>query len=104
MRYVCCAGRNQVHVENGTHLECISLVDRIAITIQLIGLIEMRSRLDGTFAVIRDSTAPKDGLSSCITSFQFQPNVESIDSPTREEVSNLSGPHHYVDPRCLSGL
>ncbi len=70
------ARRNQSNIQQAACLKRIALVDRIALTVELIRAIEVRALLHRTLAVILDITAPEDDLAVCILALQLEPDVE----------------------------
>ena len=95
MRRIGRAGGNQPHVQQAARLERVALVDRIAIRIELVGLVEMRALLNGP-VVGFSVPAPVDDLAVGVLTLQFQPNIEGIDGPAGEEVADLARPHDNI--------
>src|SRR6202521_4109253 len=80
----------------------VSLVDRIAVPIDLQGAIEVSSRLDRALAIVFDFSAPENRLSLFVGRLQFQPNVKCVDRSAWKEVPGLAGAHHDVYARVIA--
>src|SRR5690242_9336388 len=71
----------------------VSLVDGIAVAIDLQRTIEMRSSLDGAFAVVLDFAAPENSLTFIVSGLQFEPDIEGVHRAAGEEMAGLANTH-----------
>jgi hypothetical protein len=85
-----------MNINNGASRPGVPFVDGIAVPIDLQRTIEVRARLDGTFAIVLHFTAPENRLSFFIGGLQLQPNVESVYRAAGEEMSDLAGAHNDI--------
>src|SRR5258708_3607780 len=90
------ARRNQMHVDDGACGPGVSLVDGIPVPIDLQRTIEVRPRLDRTFAIVLHFPAPENRLAFFICGLQFKPNIKSVNRAAGEEVPNFAGAYNDV--------
>jgi hypothetical protein len=102
MHGICCARRDQMHVNDRTAGPSISFVDGIAVRIDLQGLVEMRTRFNRALAVVGRFAAPEDGLPSVVGGLQFQPHVEGVDGSAREEMTDFARSHDNIDQHFVA--
>jgi hypothetical protein len=62
----------------------------------------MRTLLDRTTTIVLDATAPENHLSFFVHRLQLDPDVESVDSATREEVAYFASSHNYLDSHLIA--
>src|SRR5438445_2336188 len=80
----------------------VTLVNGIAMPIDLQRAVKVRSGLDWTLAVVLDFAAPENRLSLFIGGLQLEPDIESVHSAAGEEVSDLASAHHHVDALVIA--
>ena len=97
VRHVSGAWRDEADVEHAARLEGVALVDRVAVRIELIRLVEVRAGFDRTSPLVGHLPAPVDDLALGIAPFKFEPDVEGVHGAARKEVANPACAHHHVD-------
>ncbi len=98
------AGLDGAHVQHGSRLPGVSLVDRIAFAIELVGAIEVSAGFDCAFAIVLHAAAPVDQLAVGVFALELEPDVERVERPAREEVADFAGAHHDVHSGGGTGL
>src|SRR6185312_16718068 len=82
----------------------VALVDEVAVTVKLIGTVEVRARLDRPLAAVLHATAPEDDAAVGVLALKLQPDVEGVHRAAREEVADGAGAHDDVDARRRARL
>src|SRR5437660_6794707 len=96
------AWRDQMNVNNGASGPGVSLVDGIAVTIDLQRTIEMGSRLDGAFAVVLNFAAPENSLPFIVSGLQLEPDIEGVHCAAGEKVADFAGTHDNIDAGIIA--
>src|ERR1019366_6995402 len=71
----------------------IAFVDRVAVAVELVGAVEVRSRLHRSLAIFGDIAAPEHDAPGGVGGLEFQPDVERIHRPARKKVTDLARAH-----------
>ena len=95
-------GRDEPHIHHRTRGPGIAFVNRIAVSIDLQRPVEVCALFHRTFAVVFYHPAPEDGLALVVRAFEFEPCVVGIDRATGEEMADLFGANHHVDPHIVA--
>src|SRR6266851_8102419 len=90
MRRVCRARGDQMDVDNRPRGPGVSFVDGIAVPINLQRTIEVRPRLDRTFAAVLHLSAPENCLAFLIRGLKLKPDIEGVHRSAGEEVPDLA--------------
>src|SRR5436190_6291947 len=104
MTDICRSGRNEADVQNAARLKCIALVDRIAVSVELIRAVEMRAGLHWSAAFVGHLAAPENDPPVGVARLELEPDVERVDGPSGKEVSDLTRPYDDVDADRRAGL
>src|SRR5713101_4319124 len=102
MRRVCRARGDQMDVDNRPRGPGVSFVDGIPVPIDLQRTIEVRPRLDRTFAIVLHFPAPENRLAFFICGLQFKPNIESVNCAAGEEVPNFAGAYNDIHASVIA--
>src|SRR5712692_8470740 len=94
--------RDQMDVNHRASGPRISLVDGIPVPIDLQRTIEVRPRLDRTFAIVLHFPAPENRLAFFICGLQFKPNIESVNCAAGEEVPNFAGAYNDIHASVIA--
>src|SRR5215831_16882414 len=63
----------------------------------------MGAFIDGTFSVVFYLAAPENDAPTLVGRLKLEPDIESVNGATREEVSDLPRAHNDIDTIRLSG-
>ena len=102
VRRVCRPRRDQMDVNNRPSRPGVSFVDGIAMPVNLQRTIEVRPGLDRSLAIVLHFPAPENHLAFFIRGLQLQPDIESVNRATREEVPNLAGAHDDIHASVIA--
>ena len=90
------ARRDEPHIHHSPRRPSVTLVDGVAVRVDLQRAVEVCTFFDRTLAVALNHAAPEDGLAFVVGAFQFEPGVVGVDSAAGEKVSNFLRAHDYV--------
>src|SRR5262249_28131962 len=99
---ICGARRNQPHVGHRSRHPRVSLVNGIAVSVELETSEKMRSRIGGPLADVLDRTAVEQAAPLVVGCFEFHPDVERIHRAARKEMTDLSGAYDDLDANRFS--
>ena len=102
MRGIGRARRNEPHVRNRACHPRVSLVDHVAVLVELQAPVEMRAPVHRPILSV-EKTAVKHGTALRILDAQFHPHVVSVHSAAGEEMTDLSRAHDHVESDRLAG-
>src|SRR5215475_2453978 len=97
------ARRYQPNISDRTRGPCISLVDRVAIPVELERPVEVGTFFYRSFAIIFHLSAPEDDSAGFVRGLKLKPHVKGVHGTAWKEVSDLTGADDHVDTICLSG-
>ena len=98
MHRVGSAWRDQPHIGDRARHPRVSLVDRIAVIVELKAAVEVRGRIHGPLAVVRHLAAVEQDVSLVVDRLELDPDVERIDGAPGKEVTDLQRADDDLDP------
>src|SRR5207244_5104487 len=93
---------NQAHIGQGACGPGITLVDGIAVAIELQRAIEVSAFFDGPLSTVFDHAAPENNVAILIGSLKLEPHIERVHRTAREEVSDLARAYDDIHAIRLS--
>src|SRR5690348_10813995 len=93
---------DQANINHGASGPRITLIDGIAVSIDLQRTIKVRAFFHWAFAVVFDHATPENRLVLVVSGLKFQPGVIGVHSTTGEKVPDLFCANYDIDSNRVS--
>src|SRR5690242_11311616 len=81
----------------------IPFVDGISVAVELQRPVEVRAFFDRTFSAVFNHPAPEDDAPGVVSRLKLEPDIESVDCTSWEEMSDLARSNHDIHFVRFSG-
>ena len=91
------AGGDQPHVGDRAGGPGVALVDGVAVFVELQAAVEVRAGVHRPAAAVGRRAAVQQHAAPVVHGLELDPDVEGVDRPAGEEVTDVAGAHHHLD-------